>query len=451
VLAGFTFTVLPNLDYRHAQTYPIMNEIPQISTLQAFAGLLQHGYQFIQHTCQKQGTKIFGLPLLEEDILCFYGIEASEVFYDPEKFERRDTMLRRAKKIWGNNSARTSDGASHASRERIQQLTALIADCWESDCKHWQPGASVNLHMRARQVFCRAVCAWTGIPLREEEVAMRADDLYALEDALGAIGGRHRRSRKARKRMEAWLAEVVVQYRTSPRLQPHTALHIVAMHRDAHISLLDSSVAASELINMLYPVVAIATCVTFAALALHEHPSCAERVRKGDIEYITCFIEEVRRLYPIAPFVSARARKEFAWQGYTFPRGALVLLDIYGTNHDGARWHLPEQFDPGRFYRWNDDPFEYIPPDGESVLLGHRSAGEALTAEVLKVTLLHLTQKVKYEVPEQDLGIDLTRMPALPKSGFILRYMGAEDAVVSPRKLQSQLAIAYPLQDRHDA
>jgi fatty-acid peroxygenase len=410
-----------------------MKELPHISSLQAFTGFLQHGYEFIHHTCRRHNTNVFAMQLLEENILCFYGIEASEVFYDPQKFECRNVVPRRtARARIDDERVQTPDGAAQgqlneifmsiASTARFRHLTALITHYWADESKRWRQMPSVNLHTSAQEVLCQAACAWTGIPLREEELHLRAADLYAMADAFG-------RSRKACKRVEAWMTEVIEQYRTSPRLQPHTALHIIALHRDNDGRLLSSRVAAAELIDILCPIVSIATFVTFAALALHEHPYCAERMRKGDIEYIDCFILEVRRLYPVASFVSARTREEFVWQGYTFPRGALVLLDIYATNHDGARWHLPEQFDPGRFYRWDEeDPFDHISQGCGIYLSGHRSAGEAMTAEVLKVTLLHLTQQVTYTVPEQDLSIDLTRMPTLPKSGFILGNVGVTEA-----------------------
>jgi fatty-acid peroxygenase len=425
--------------------------IPHITALQAFTGFLHHGYNFIHHTCETRGTKIFAMELLAEDIICFSGAAAAELFYDAQKFERRDALPRRVRKtLVGDGGVQTLDGAAHgrrkemfmsiASPERVQQLTALVAKYWALESKRWDVMPSVPLHARAREVLCRAACAWTGVPLPEEEVALRADDLYAMVDAFGAIGCRHRRGRRARKRIEAWMADVIGQYRNGIGIRSQSAMHMIAMHRDADGQLLDRHVAAVELINIVRPIVAIATFVTFSALALHDYPHCAERLRTGDAEYMDCFIQEVRRFYPFAPFVGARVRDDFTWDGYVFPRGALVLLDIYGTNHDASRWHLPGKFDPRRFFRWDGDPFDYIPHGGGSHLSGHRCAGEALTADILKVTLQHLTQKVAYTVPDQDLSVDLTRIPTLPKSGFVLDYTGpvSSQHVVPPLVRQSR-------------
>lgn len=40
--------------------------------------------------------------------------------------------------------------------------------------------------------------------------------------------------------------------------------------------------------------------------------------------------------------------------------------------------------------------------------------------ELMKVALHFLTRCLRYEVPEQDLQIDRSRQPALPKSRFLI-------------------------------
>ena len=41
--------------------------------------------------------------------------------------------------------------------------------------------------------------------------------------------------------------------------------------------------------------------------------------------------------------------------------------------------------------------------------------------ELTKVALGFLGRAMSYEVPRQDLRISLSRMPAIPKSGFLIR------------------------------
>ncbi|MGW2173978.1 hypothetical protein ACWC1C_25985 [Streptomyces sp. NPDC001705] len=70
----------------------------------------------------------------------------------------------------------------------------------------------------------------------------------------------------------------------------------------------------------------------------------------------------------------------------------MVLLDLYGQNHDPDLWPKPYIFDPGRF-------------------VGREPGRE---------TLVPLLAQLRYHVMDQDLGIPLRRMPTAPRSGFVM-------------------------------
>jgi fatty-acid peroxygenase len=57
--------------------------------------------------------------------------------------------------------------------------------------------------------------------------------------------------------------------------------------------------------------VAVAWFITFAALALHDHPECRQQLEVGEDDYLELFIQEVRRFYPFFPAVGGRVREEF--------------------------------------------------------------------------------------------------------------------------------------------
>jgi hypothetical protein len=131
-------------------------------------------------------------------------------------------------------------------------------------------------------------------------------------------------------------------------------------------------------------------------------------------------VQEVRRFYPFFPFVVARVRQAFDWQGYHFPKRRKVILDLYGTNQDARLWEQPEAFRPERFRHWDESPFAFIPQGGGEHQQDHRCAGEWITIELMKVALSFLTRSMTYDVPEQNLRISLSRMPAIPKSRFVI-------------------------------
>ncbi len=243
-----------------------------------------------------------------------------------------------------------------------------------------------------------------------------------MVDAFGAIGPRHWKGRRARPKTEEWIQGIIEDVR-SGRLETAkgSAIHEMAFHMELDGKELDARMAAVELINVLRPIVAIATFITFAALAIHENKGCKEKLQSGDRKYLEMFVQEVRRFYPFGPFLGARVRNDFIWNQAEFEEGMLVLLDIYGTNHDPTIWEKPDEFRPERFLDWQGDLFALIPQGGGDPAKGHRCPGEGITIEVMKTSVEFLVNNLEYEVPGQNLTYSLVRMPTLPESGFIMK------------------------------
>lgn len=242
-----------------------------------------------------------------------------------------------------------------------------------------------------------------------------------MVEGAGSVGPRNWRGQLLRTRTERWARGIIEKARRG-RLgaDEGSAVHVITWHRDLDGELLDKKVAAVELINVLRPVVAVGRYVIFAALALHEHPECLRKLRTGDDDYLELFVQEVRRFYPFFPFVGGRARERFDWRGRHFAEGAWVLLDLYGTNRDARIWEEPHAFRPERFRDWDGSAFNFIPQGGGDHNNGHRCPGEWITIKLTERPARLLATAVRYDVPEQDLGIDLSRMPAIPRSRFVI-------------------------------
>jgi fatty-acid peroxygenase len=43
-----------------------------------------------------------------------------------------------------------------------------------------------------------------------------------------------------------------------------------------------------------------------------------------------------------------------------------------------------------------------------------------VTIDIMRAAVLALAQRIRYEVPEQDLRVSLRRFPAGPASGFVI-------------------------------
>lgn len=215
--------------------------------------------------------------------------------------------------------------------------------------------------------------------MNEAEVGKRADDFGKMVDAFGAVGPRHWQGRRARNRAEKWIRKVIEYFRSGKIQAPEgTALHAMATYRDTEGKPLSVQMAAVELINILRPIVAIATYFTFCALALYEFPESREQIVSGNEEDLYMFVQEVRRYYPFGPFLGARVCSGFQWNGVPFKKGQLVLLDVYGTNHDPRLWDDPFLFWPERFRNWRGGLFDLV-PQGGAISIPDTGAPESLS------------------------------------------------------------------------
>ena len=405
-----------------------MADIPRTDRLDQTAALFREGYTFGAHRFLKSGSDVFETRLMLRPAVIAYGEEAARLLYEPHRMTRRRALPVTALTLLQDfGSVELLDEQPHRHRKSmfmslmtpaaLGELADLVEHEWQARIPEWAQAGDVVLFDAVREVLCRAVCAWSGVPLADDEVATRTRQFAAMVEGAGSAGPRNVRGQILRHRAERWAGQVIDQVRSGGlRLEDGRAAKVIAEHRDRDGHLLDAEVARVELINVLRPTVAIARYVVFAALALHQHPDCRARAREDD-EYLRWFVQEVRRYFPFFPMVGGRAREEFEWRGRRFDRGAWVLLDIYATNHDPRIWHEPAAFRPERFATWAGGPYSFVPQGGGDHDSTHRCAGEWLTISVMERAVRLLTTAMGYDVPLQDLSIDLSRMPAAPASG----------------------------------
>ena len=407
-----------------------MPRMPRDKSPDSTMALMLDPYGFISKRCRLYGSDVFQTRIQLQKTLCMTGPEAARLFYDPSRFMRRGAApLRVQNTLFGKGGIQGLDDGAHRNRkqmflslmtpEHIGQLAEMTADWWDVYARRWASMKRVVLYDEMQEILTRAVCDWAGVPLAEKEVRKRTRELTALFDAAGSTGPKHWLSRAERKRADSWIAKVVEQVRAG-RIEPpeQSAAHVVAWHWELNGELLSPRVAAVELLNILRPTVAVSVYITFAAHALHQHPEYREEV--GEDGFAELFVQEVRRFYPFFPSTVARVREDFEWKGYRFPKGTRTMLDLYGTNHDPRTWEDPGQFRPERFRHWDGSAYNFIPQGGGDHLANHRCPGEWITIELMKVALDFLARRLSYEVPKQDLRIATSRLPALPRSRFIL-------------------------------
>jgi fatty-acid peroxygenase len=422
----------------------LRSRLPALPAPDSTAAFLRDGYRFAGLRCAEQDTDVFETRLLGEPAVCLRGREGAELFYDTSRFERADAFPPRVlRTLLGEGGVQGLDGAAHRDRKALflrligpesgaaEEVAARFTAHWREALPGWGRAGEVVLHRDLPPLLYRAAADWAGLPDAGTAATRRATDrMLAMIDAPAAVGPRYLRSRQARTTSERELAGLVrgVRERTAEVPEGSPADRI-ARYRDGGGALLSERVAAVELLNLLRPVVAVERFVVFAALLLHRFPEWAARLGAGEPggggeeEEVGCFVQEVRRLTPFFPMVAARVRRDagFTWRGVDFPGGRRVLLDLYGTDRHPGLWPDADRFAPDRFHGPAEpDPYALVPQGGGDHAMGHRCPGEGITLALMRAAVRILTREIAYRVPEQDLRVNLRRIPALPRSGVIL-------------------------------
>jgi fatty-acid peroxygenase len=400
-------------------------------TVDSTAAMLSDPYTFVSEQCDRLGADAFRSRFLLRPTVFLRGPAAVELFYDESRLQRRGAApepLRAT--LFGKGTVQGLDGPEHRSRKQMllslctpqhaSRLASLFEEELQTVAEGWKWQHGLLLYNALHLPLMRAACRWAEVPVASHEAKLRTNDVVALYDRAGKSLKEHIRARIARHRAERWLERIIDRVRAHRlRIAPDSVLATIAAASNSDGTLLSRRVAAAELLNLIRPTVATSVFIVDAMHALHQHPVWLENLTacSWSGEPMELFLREVRRYYPFFPAVMARARKDFVWQGVKLVRGQRVVLDLYGTNHDGRAWPDPFEFRPERFREMPSTHQNFVPQGGGDARSGHRCPGEGIVTQLMTVALRFLNRKVGGRWPEQAWSLKYSRLPALPRPG----------------------------------
>lgn len=407
--------------------------IPKAKPCDSILGFLQDGYLFISNRMRQLDTNIFSARFFGKKVVFLMGKEAAEIFYNERYFKRKGVAPMRVQRtLFGKKTIQGLDGKQHKKRKAMfmslltpEYVDELVQICYRNLDRYanrWERKSSINLYKESQKVLFESVCQWVGIPYQREKIKDYAESFGLMIYGFGRIGKTYRKGKCARKEMECWVKESIIAVRNGLLVVPSDSpLYRMSMYEEVYGVKVPAQIAAVELINIIRPVIAIATFVAFEALAITDYPVCAEKLQNNNPEYLEMFCQEVRRFYPFGPFIGAKVKRDFIWKGYYLKKKTLVVLDLYGTNHDSNLWDKPNLFLPLRFKTRDKCLYDFIPQGGGDMQTGHRCAGDVLTVKIIEVFADYLINHISYQVPKQNLKYSLQKFPTLPASGFVMK------------------------------
>ncbi|PON33269.1 Cytochrome P450, E-class, group I [Trema orientale] len=157
------------------------------------------------------------------------------------------------------------------------------------------------------------------------------------------------------------------------------------------------------------------------------------QVQESDIAglpYLQAIIKETFRLHPPAPLLLPRkAETDVEVCGYTVPKGAQVLVNVWAVSRDPSIWESPNEFIPERFLESNVDVkgrhFELLPFGG-----GRRICpGLPLAIRMVHLMLGSLIHSFDWKL---EGGVELESMNMEDKFGITLQKAQPLRALAMP-------------------
>ena len=138
-----------------------------------------------------------------------------------------------------------------------------------------------------------------------------------------------------------------------------------------------------DLVEFFYHTMLMHTCVIGSSFAnaaqmLDEYPEMKQKilqelalfhVAQGPLDsnslerlsYLSSFVMELFRFFPLVKHGVAQAKKNFTLNGHFITRGTILITDVDSTLHNGSIWKNAMEFNPDRFYE-SEFPPEFTMP-----------------------------------------------------------------------------------------
>lgn len=355
--------------------------------------------------------------------------------------------------IFGGRSLPLLDGADHRERKlqvlagfgrealegylpQLEEVTRRLLDRWSTD--GGEIVGTEEFKRLAIEGICRNVMSLDPGPTPD---AIR-DDFRKLAAGITALpipipGSTYRRAIAARGRLFETFDDLIRQHRAAPR---GDGLSRILAAKGADDSSITDAAARLELHHIVIAGYVIFAEFTAALLHLSRSPEVADKLREEvrrespsgpvgfdvlrKMPYLLQVLMEVKRLCPILPAIFGKAKSSFEFQGYTIPKGWMVIWAIRSTHLDQGVYQSPDRFDPDRFSpgRAEQDKHAHaFSPHGPGPSDGHKCPGADYATLFMEILSIHLLRDFVWELPPQNLDYDWRLTPPEPKDGLRLR------------------------------
>src|SRR5699024_6346235 len=131
------------------QFSPMNNGLPRDTSLDSTLALLREGYDFVSRRCDRYQSNVFETRLMLRKAWCMRGAEAARLFYDDERFTRKNAMPPMTLRLLQDKgSVQTLDSRAHQHRkgmfmtlldsEAVRHLADAFDLEWTAQLRQWE-------------------------------------------------------------------------------------------------------------------------------------------------------------------------------------------------------------------------------------------------------------------------------------------------------------------------
>lgn len=362
-----------------------------------------------------------------------------KVLSDPDGIYGKDTLGYRTLRMFVGDGLLTSDGELWVRQRRLLQpafhrghLAAQVTLMSETAERVARSLAATRGDVRVETVTMGATLDVVGRTLFCTDLLGRGGDIAGAITTLQVEANRriaapvtlpfawptpgHRRIRSARGRLVAIL-DALFEERRAPSAPWPSVLDLLREARDEQGRPLDRGLILDELITLLIAGhESTANALTWTLLLLARHPAKVRWLREeldavlggGPVtaEHLTSLVrtravvEESLRLYPPAWSFGRAPRRDDELEGFSMPRGGLVMIVPWAMHRDRSVFPDPEAFEPERFLDAEPPPFSFLPFGAGA----HTCIGQGLARAEARVMIATWLRDLDFELlPGQSL------------------------------------------------
>jgi cytochrome P450 len=305
-------------------------------------------------------------------------------------YQKSELSTKTAARLFGNGLL-FSNGQSWLKQRRliqpgfhhnkIQDLYGIVIDTARKMISGIPPGENTDIYSHMHKIsFSVLIHSLFDINLSAQTITELSDGFTDLQDFLlkdvnepfrklfYLFNGADRQILRRSKKMRKILKEIISDRKTENNSHNDLLdMLLSARYEDTGEGMTEEQLTDEIHVLLFAGHETTANTLSWLLYLLAGHPEVLKKLKDAienmpilespKNEYINAVISEAMRLYPAAWMTERVSLKDDTFDGFSFPKGTIIVPFFYGLHRSKKYWSNESSFDPGRFI--SSDPLKF--------------------------------------------------------------------------------------------